>query len=71
MGKTATKTVRGKTYLYYSRYDPETKSKKEVYCGMASNPEAEKKAIRLELEELEKTKKNINEKINDLKARLK
>ena len=41
----ATKTVKGRKYLYFAYYDPQTKKKKEIYCGQKGNEKAMLKAL--------------------------
>ena len=48
---TTTKTVKGTKYLYYFHHDGKGK-KVETYCGRADDPEAVKKALKLEREHL-------------------
>lgn len=67
---TTTKTVKGKQYLYYSYYDPNEQKKKEIYCGQNDTKEAKRKALELELEQLKKLKKEINEKISKIESLL-
>ena len=68
MGSTSTKIIKGNEYLYYVYY--ENRKKKEVYCGLASKPESEEKALQLELEQLKNEKKNITCKITSIKNKL-
>jgi len=68
MGSTTTKTVRNKEYLYFVHY--ENRKKKEVYCGLASDPESEKKALRLELEQLKEQKKSLAQKVIEIENKL-
>ena len=42
---TATKTVKGKKYLYFTYYDQQTGKKKEVYCGLETDSIAKRKAM--------------------------
>lgn len=67
---TATKKVKGRTYLYFSYYDPNTKSKKEVYCGLASDPNSTQNALEFELTRLKKQKKDLFGKITKLDAEI-
>ena len=46
MGSTTTKTIKGNEYLYYVYY--ENRKKKEVYCGLASDKQSEKKALQFD-----------------------
>lgn len=66
MMATTTKTVKGRTYLYFSYYDPNTKGKREIYCGLKSDPDSQKNALEFESTRLKKQKKNLNEKITIL-----
>lgn len=70
----ATKTVKGKKYLYFTYYDQQTGKKKEVYCGLESDSNARRKAMELELDYLEnqtveisKKKENIEKQLSRLK----
>lgn len=67
---TATKTVKGRTYLYFTYYDPNTKSKKEIYCGLADNPNSTKNALEFESNKLKKQKKSISSKITELDKKI-
>ena len=48
-----TKKIRDTKYVYFTYHDPEEKKQKHVCCGSVSNPDAKKKAIKLEIELLE------------------
>ena len=70
MPTTTTKQVRGKTYLYFTYYDTVEKKKKEIYCGVKGKAKANKKAILLEKEYLEKQKNLLMVKANLVQSRL-
>ena len=65
MGSTTTKTIKGNEYLYYVYY--ENRKKKEVYCGLASDKQSEKKALQFEMEQLENQKKSLSQKVVEFK----
>lgn len=69
MATTVIKTVKDKKYLYFSYY--ENGEKREKYCGLASNPESEKKALQFELEHLKEQKKRLSQKIVEIETNLK
>ena len=69
MGSTTTKTIKGNEYLYYVYY--ENRKKKEVYCGLVSNVQSEKKALQFELEHLKDQKKNLSQKVIQVETKLK
>ena len=68
MGSRNLKTIKGKEYLYY--VVSEDGKKQAIYCGLASKPESEKKALRLELRELQTQKKIIAEKAERVKIQM-
>ena len=67
---TTTKTIKKRNYLYFTYYDPNTKSKKEVYCGLTDDPNSTNKALQLESSRLKEQKKIINYKIDEIENRL-
>ena len=67
---TTTKTVKGRTYLYFTYYDPNTKSKKETYCGLAGNPRSTKNALEFESNRLKKQQKNLSNRIMALDKKI-
>lgn len=69
MGSRNIKTIKGKDYLYY--VISEDGKKRAIYCGLLSNPETEKKALKLELEQLKEQKKNLSEKMIEIENKLK
>ncbi len=66
---TSVKTIKGKQYLYYTYYDQG--KKRDMYCGLASNVQSEKKALQFELERLKKQKKSLSQKVIELEAKMK
>ncbi|KAF6246383.1 hypothetical protein C6990_09665 [Nitrosopumilus sp. b3] len=69
MGSRNIKNIKGKDYLYY--IISEDGKKKAIYCGLLSNPESEKKALKLELGQLKQQKKNLSEKVIEIENKLK
>jgi hypothetical protein len=69
MGSRNIKNIKGKDYLYY--IISEDGVKRAIYCGLLSNPESEKKALKLELEQLKQQKKNLSEKMIGIENKLK
>ena len=69
MGSTTTKTIKGNEYLYYVYY--ENRKKKEVYCGLSSNVQSKKNALKFELEHLKKQKKDLSQKVIEIENKLK
>lgn len=65
MGSQVMRKVRNKEYLYYVYYDD--KERKEIYCGVASDPKSETKARMVEIEELEKRQSVIKHRLQILK----
>lgn len=68
MGSTSTKTIKGNEYLYYVYY--ENRKKKEVYCGLDSDPKSEKKALQFELEYLKEQKKKLSQKVIEIEKKI-
>ncbi len=68
---TATKKVKGRTYLYFTYYDPNTKSKKEIYCGLANDANSKKNALELESNKLKEQRERLTEKIEQIESELK
>ena len=69
MGSRNIKTIKGKDYLYY--IVSEDGKKRAIYCGLASDPESEQKALRLELDQLKEQKKNLAQKVIEIENKLK
>ena len=69
MATTVIKTVKDKKYLYYSYYEDGEKCEK--YCGLASNPDSEKKALQFELEHLKEQKKSLSQKVIEIESKIK
>lgn len=68
MGSRNYKTVKGKEYLYYVT---QKNSKPEVtYCGPVSKLESEKKALDMEVIDLEKQKNIIEKKLKQITRKL-
>ncbi len=65
MGSQVIRKVHNKEYLYYVYYDD--KDRKEIYCGIASDPKSKTKACKTEIDELQSQKKRINKRIAELK----
>ncbi len=68
---TTIKTVKGRTYLYFTYYDPNTKSKKEIYCGLATDSNSTRNALEFESNKLKEQKKRLVEKIDQIEFELK
>lgn len=66
---TRIKEINGNEYLYYIYY--ENGKKKDVYCGLASKPESERKALELEIEQLKTQKKMLSQKIIERESKIK
>ena len=69
MGSTTIKVVKGREYLYYVYYD--NGQKKNVYCGLASKPESQKKALELELEYMQNQSRNLSQKMIETEQKIK
>ena len=69
MGSTTIKIVKGREYLYYVYYD--NGQKKNIYCGLASKPESQKKALELELEYMKNQSKNLSQKMIETERKIK
>lgn len=69
MGSRNLKTNKGRKYLYYVISD--NGKKRAVYCGLASNPKSEKKALKVELEEIKKQKRELSEKVIEIESKIK
>lgn len=69
MGSRNLKTIKGQTYLYY--VISENGKKRAIYCGLASKSESEKRALKLELEELQSQKKTLTKKTITIQNKLK
>lgn len=57
--------MRNKEYLYYVYYDD--KERKDVYCGLASDPKSREKAREIEIKELQSQKDKISIRIKKLR----
>lgn len=68
MGSRNIKNIKGKDYLYY--VVSEDGKKRAIYCGLASSPESEQKALKLELEQLKQQKKTLSQKVIEIENRL-
>ena len=66
-----TKKIRNAKYIYFTYQDQKEKKQKHVCCGVDTNPDAKKKAIRLEIEHLENQEFQINVEKKRLKKELK
>lgn len=60
---------KGRQYLYY--IVSENGKKRAIYCGLASKPESEKKALQLEMEQLKKQKTVLREKMIEIESKIK
>ncbi len=69
MGSRNLKTNKGRKYLYY--VISENGEKRAIYCGLASKPESEKRALKLELEEIKKQKRNLSQKVIEIESKIK
>jgi len=58
--------VRNTQYLYFLYYDPETKGKKEIYCGPVTEAAARQRARELEREFLKKQLTTIQQQLREL-----
>ena len=58
------KEINGKNYVYFIHY-PEGK-KVDVYCGVESKPESQRKALVLEIEETKRQIDSLSEKLSGL-----
>ncbi len=67
MGSQIIRKRKDKEYLYYAYYD--NGKRKEMYCGLVSDPQSENKSIKFEIEELEKLRSNITNKLKILKRK--
>lgn len=68
MGNTVVKKIGKKKYLYYVYFKNGRKFEKS--CGLASKKESKKKAIELEINELETIKNDAIKRIKQLKSKL-
>lgn len=66
-----TKKIRNTKYIYFTYHDEVEGKQKHVCCGAESNPEAKKKAIKLEIELLENQESFINTERKRLEKELK
>ncbi|MCJ8306690.1 MAG: hypothetical protein HRU07_06535 [Nitrosopumilus sp.] len=67
MGSQIIRQRKNKEYLYYAYYD--NRVRKEMYCGLISDPKSKRKAIEFEIEELEKLQNNIACRLKILKKK--
>ena len=67
MGSQIIRKRKDKEYLYYAYYD--NGKRKEMYCGLVSDPQSKNKSIKFEIEELEKLRSNITNKLKILKRK--
>lgn len=65
MGTRTIRKIRNKEYLYYIYY--ENKQRREVCCGLVSDPKSNKKLKDTMLADLQKQKENITAQIKTLK----
>ncbi len=63
------KTVRGKRYVYFWFYDGKGK-KTEKYLGPVEDPETEKRALKIQLEYLQKVKRELEKEIEKIRKQL-
>ena len=68
MGSRNFKTIKGKSYMYYIIY--EGGRKRAIYCGLASKPDSEKRALTLELEEIQSKMSVLGQKASSIRTRL-
>jgi len=68
MGSRNLKTIKGKEYLYY--VISQDGEKRAIYCGLASKPESEKKALELELKYLKLQKEKLSQKVISVEHQL-
>ena len=68
MGSRNFKTIKGNDYLYY--IISKGGQKRAIYCGLASKPDSERKALMLELEEIQSKMKVLGQKAANVKRRL-
>ena len=65
MGSQVIRRIHNKEYLYYVYYDD--KNRKEIYCGIVSDPKSKIKARNIEIDELQSQKEKINKRIAELR----
>lgn len=65
MGSHIVRQRKNKKYLYYAYYD--NGKRKELYCGLVSDPKSKRKSITFEIEELEKLRNSITNRLKILK----
>ncbi len=68
MGSRNLKNTKDRDYLYY--VIAENGKKGTHYCGLASKPESEKKALELELLELREQGRQITKKMEVIKSKI-
>ena len=61
------KEINGKNYVYFIHY-PEGK-KVDVYCGVESKPESQRRVLTLEIKETRKQIAGLNERLSELVSR--
>ena len=60
--------INGTEYVYFVHWKDGRTS--DVYCGAKSNPESEKKALRMEIESKRRRMDELNAELVELEARL-
>ena len=68
MGTTNVKTIGGRQYLYYEYMDDGRHVSRS--CGRADSPESARKALMIELEELEANRKRICARIAEIREEI-
>jgi len=69
MGSTTIKRIKGNEYLYFVYY--ENRKKKEVYCGLVSDPKSEKILLQFKVKRLKEQKKNLSQNIIEMETKIK
>ena len=67
MGSQIIRKRNDKEYLYYAYYD--NGKREELYCGLVSDPKSKRKAVEFEIEELEKLRSSITNRLKILKRK--
>ena len=65
MGAKVVRKVRNKEYLYYVYYN--NRERKDVYCGLVTDPKSKEKLRDVEINELQTQKEKITVRIKELK----
>lgn len=68
MGSEVIRTRQDKKYLYYVYYD--NNMRKEVYCGLVSDPESKQKMNQVRYDELTKKRIEIDNELESLQREL-